>query len=255
MGILGIVDGGMRCAQQGLCALTSRRLQTAVGGELMVSICPWAEVVRLWDSWEGVRNIVWRSRFLLRAWERQRLLYPVCAACCRQRYRKICKREETCQGWAVRGFAPAGTPAAETPVLRGCLCALEGRILPLEACMAFINTGLKADSQQTKALGDVLFAASIPCAAPSAAARTRNRVFWAQTPQWCGAAARLTGGLRNAVNGVWQTPAHVAACHLQSGMQQRFTEGLVNKFTPVRKKRSVKLLKAAFSLPRPVFID
>lgn len=48
----------MKYYQQGLCALTSHRLQTAAGRKLMVMICPLGENVRLWDLWEGVGNTI-----------------------------------------------------------------------------------------------------------------------------------------------------------------------------------------------------
>lgn len=82
MHILDIMDGAWSAASK-VC-LTSHRLQTAAGGELMVLICPLGENVRLGDLWEGVGNIICRSKFLLCAWECQKLQCPVCADCCGQ---------------------------------------------------------------------------------------------------------------------------------------------------------------------------
>lgn len=146
-----------------------------------------------WDSWEGVRKIIWRSKFLLCARECQKLSHPVCTDCCRQQYQKICNTGEICQGCVVRAWhclSPLQTPwggcclrgGEQVPpglatgplkarcstgvrvLLRGGFCLL-GLVWLLEIRVRLnVNASAeaKAESQQTKLFGDTLLGRERP---------------------------------------------------------------------------------------------
>lgn len=146
----------------------------------------WVKMSSSWDCWEGVRKIIWRSKFLLCAWECQKLSYPVCwllQAAISENLQHRRNLPGLCgEGLALPlspadptgGLLPAGrgagTPGPATGplkprcstgvrvLLRGGFCLLRlAWLLEIRVRLnANASAEAKAESQQTKLFGDAL---------------------------------------------------------------------------------------------------